>query len=178
MSRRVVLLRGINVVGNSRLPMKELVAILESLGARDVRTWLQSGNAVFEASDRVAQALARRLPGAIEERRGFAPHTIVVDAAAVEKAMRGNPFREGEAEPSTLHLGFLDSVPPRPDRAALKALATETERFALKGRVFYLHAPDGIGRSKLAAAAERKIGVPMTMRNWRTVGKLRELLAG
>lgn len=92
--------------------------------------------------------------------------------------MRGNPFREGEAEPSTLHLGFLDSVPPRPDRAALKALATETERFALKGRVFYLHAPDGIGRSKLAAAAERKIGVPMTMRNWRTVGKLRELLAG
>jgi uncharacterized protein (DUF1697 family) len=57
----------------------------------------------------------------------------------------------------------------------LKDLKRENERFELKDKVFYLYAPDGVGRSKLAAASEKALGVPMTDRNWRTVQKILEL---
>jgi uncharacterized protein (DUF1697 family) len=57
----------------------------------------------------------------------------------------------------------------------LESLKTKSERFALNDRVFYLHAPDGIGRSKLAANAERALGVAMTDRNWRTICKVRDM---
>jgi uncharacterized protein (DUF1697 family) len=70
----------------------------------------------------------------------------------------------------------LDSVPENPDLEALEAVRVPSERFELKGQVFYLYAPEGIGRSKLAASAERKLGVPMTDRNWRTVTKIVSML--
>ena len=89
--------------------------------------------------------------------------------------MRANPFPEGEAASNTLHLGFLVGVPPRPDLEGIERLRAASERFQLKGDVFYLHAPDGVGRSKLANGAERLLGVPMTNRNWNTLNKLREM---
>ena len=76
------------------------------------------------------------------------------------------------AAPATLHLGFLDAPPPQPDLAKLARLRQASERFQLLDRVFYLHAPEGVGRSKLAAGAEKALGVPMTDRNWRTVEKI------
>jgi uncharacterized protein (DUF1697 family) len=79
---------------------------------------------------------------------------------------------EAEAEPKTLHLYFLASVPKKPDLAALERVKRDSEQFALTGMVFYLHAPDGIGRSKLAERVERSIGVAVTARNWRTVSKI------
>jgi len=73
-------------------------------------------------------------------------------------------------------LGFLDSEPVNPDLEKLERIRKENERFELHGRYFYLHAPDGIGRSKLAANAERLLGTPMTDRNWRTVSKIMEMV--
>ena len=70
-----------------------------------------------------------------------------------------------------LHLFFLASVPENPDLKTLESYRRDSERFALEGKVFYLHAPDGIGRSKVAARAERALGVAATARNWRSVGK-------
>jgi uncharacterized protein (DUF1697 family) len=92
--------------------------------------------------------------------------------------MANNPFPEAEAEPSTLHLGFLASTPKSPDLKKLASIKTETERFQLIEDVFYLHAPEGVGRSKLAASSEKLLGVSMTDRNWRTVCKLREMAEG
>jgi uncharacterized protein (DUF1697 family) len=74
-----------------------------------------------------------------------------------------------------LHLSFLASVPENPDLTTMKNLKKENERFALEGRVFYMHAPEGLGRSKLAANIEKLIGVPATSRNWRTVTSIMEL---
>jgi uncharacterized protein (DUF1697 family) len=75
-----------------------------------------------------------------------------------------------------LHLFFLATVALEPDLASLESLRADSERYALVEDVFYLHAPDGIGRSKLAARVERALGVPATARNWRTVGKLVEMV--
>jgi uncharacterized protein (DUF1697 family) len=90
----------------------------------------------------------------------------------IERAIEFNPFPEAESEPKTLHLNFLASIPKNPDLDALESIKSDRERFALKDRVFYLHAPDGIGRSKLAANTEKLLGVAITGRNWRTVCKV------
>lgn len=94
---------------------------------------------------------------------------MLLTRAEFEQAMARNPFPEAEADPQALHLGFLDSQPMNPDLAGLARLQKASERFQLIGRVFYLFAPEGVGRSKLAAGAERLLGVAMTDRNWRSV---------
>jgi len=169
-------LRGINVGGANRLPMAELRDELEGLGMASVRTYIQSGNVVFDAPDAdTAEALAGRIGVTIEARHGFRPRVLVLSAMRFREAMEANPFTEGEAEPQTLHLFFLAGPPDEIDLPAFRAAASPTERFLLGDRVFYLHAPDGIGRSKLAARAEALLGVPATARNWRTVTRVWEM---
>jgi uncharacterized protein (DUF1697 family) len=171
----IALFRGINVGGNNLLPMTQLVAVLESLGCRNVRTYIQSGNAVFARPAKDSSRLAGKIRAAIRKLRGFEPHVLVLESGELDRSMRDNPFPEGEADPKTLHLGFLDARPSSPRMEELERLKKDSERFRLVGKVFYLHAPEGVGRSRLAASAEKLLGVPMTDRNWRTVCKLREL---
>jgi uncharacterized protein (DUF1697 family) len=172
MKTYIALFRGINVGGKNTLPMKELVAILEDLGARKVKTYIQSGNAVFIGKDKDAPRLSKAIRVEIKKRRGFEPHVLLLGLEDMERAMEQNPFPEAETNPTALHAGFLDAAPEHPDMKTLESLKSDSERFRLIDRVFYLHAPDGVGRSKLAAQAERLLGVPMTDRNWRTVGAI------
>jgi uncharacterized protein (DUF1697 family) len=154
--------------------MKELSALLEDLGCRDVRTYIQSGNVVLQ-SNKKASDLAVGIPKAVERQRGFSPSVLLLGLAELEAAIAGNPFPDAEADPAGLHYGFLSDVPSNPDLKKLESLRAKSERFRLVKKVFYLHAPDGVGRSKLAANSERLLGVPMTDRNWRTVGKIRDM---
>jgi uncharacterized protein (DUF1697 family) len=155
--------------------MKELVAVLESLGLQNVKTYIQSGNAVFQSKSSDTQTLGTKISAAIKKSHGFEPKVWLLDASALTQAIKANPYPEAEAEPTTLHLNFLASTPSKPDLKSMEKIKTETERFHLEGNVCYLHAPDGVGRSKLAANMERLLGVPMTGRNWRTVCKIMEL---
>lgn len=175
MNTYVAFFRGINVGGNNPLPMKELVAAFESIGARKVRTYIQSGNAVFESAEKNLARLSKQLSAEIMNCRGFAPHVQILTLEDLAKAIAENPFPEAVSVPGSLHLGFLASSPNSPDLDGLSALRKESERFQLVESVFYLHAPEGVGRSKLAARSEKLLGVPMTDRNWKTVCKVMEL---
>jgi uncharacterized protein (DUF1697 family) len=176
MATRIALLRGINVGGNHRLPMAGLVAIIEAAGGRDVRTYIQSGNAVFDAgADRPAAALAAAIRDGIDAAHGFAPHVLVRDAEHLRRVVECNPFPDAAADPRSLHVYFLDATPAHPDLDGLAALAGDREAFVLDGDTWYLHVPDGLGRSKLAAGAERRLGVAATARNWATVTALAAL---
>jgi len=175
MNTWIALFRGINVTGNNLLPMKDLVARLGGLGCKDVKTYIQSGNAVFRSSVAKASTLAARIESAVEEGHGFRPRVLLLGIADLESAVATNPFPEAEDEPKSLHLWFLAERPARPSLDALKGCQAANERFALKGGVFYLHAPDGIGRSKLAARVEKALGVEATARNWRSARKVLEL---
>ncbi|MEM9151310.1 MAG: DUF1697 domain-containing protein [Cyanobacteria bacterium P01_F01_bin.3] len=172
----IALLRGINVGGKNKLPMKSLVALLEELGCQQVRTYIQSGNAVFSHETTNSTELANRISAAIKESHGFEPRVLLLEKEALEKIIAQNPFPAAESEPKTLHVYFLESVPLQPDLEGLESVKLDSERFALKANAFYLHAPDGLGRSKLAAKAEKLIGVAATARNWRTVSKLADML--
>jgi uncharacterized protein (DUF1697 family) len=171
----VAFFRGINVGGHNKLPMKDLVAALESVGARDVATYIQSGNAVFRSKETDASLLSGTIRTAIQESHGFEPRVLVLGSEELKSAARSNPFPEAESEPKTLHVYFLAAPPERPDLDALEAIKGHRERCVLGDNVFYLHAPDGIGRSKLAASVEKLLGVPATARNWRTVRKVMEM---
>jgi uncharacterized protein (DUF1697 family) len=168
----IALLRGINVGGNNKLPMRELVTVLEGLGLQQVKTYIQSGNVVFQSERADRAAIATEITAAIGQSHGFAPAILLLTIDELQHAMQANPFPEGEADHKSLHLFFMDALPPNPDLDALTALKAESERFALLDKVFYLHAPDGIGRSKLAEKFGRGWKVNITARNWRTVSQL------
>lgn len=175
MNTYVAFFRGINVGGNNPLPMKELVAALENFGARKVRTYIQSGNAIFESTEKNLSYLSKQLSAEINKHRGFEPLVHILTLEALSKAIAGNPFPEATIDPSSLHLGFLSSSPKSPNLEKLSALKKDSERFLLAESVFYLHAPEGVSRSKLAANSEKLLGVPMTDRNWKTVCKVMEM---
>ena len=176
---RVALLRGINVGGNRRLPMKDLVAVIEAASGSGVRTYIQSGNAVFEApADRSADSIATAITAGIERVHGFAPHVLVRDAVWLRGVVDRNPYPGAVEEPKTLHVYFLDAAPRSPDLEGIEGLRADEEASVLDGDAWYLHAPDGIGRSNLAAKAERLLGVPATARNWATVTALLALAEG
>jgi len=175
MTTYIALFRGINVGGKNKLPMKDLVATLENLGCQDVATYIQSGNAVFQSEEQDASLFSETIEAAIKERHGFEPRVLLLASEEMERAMRSNPFPEAESEPKTLHLYFLAAPPEGPDLDALEGIKGDRERFVLGDGVFYLHAPNGIGRSKLAANIEKHLSVPVTARNWRTVHKVMEM---
>lgn len=175
MSTYVALLRGINVGGKGTLPMKELVSILESLGGTGVKTYIQSGNAVFQHNSADTAKLASKLTAAIDKARGFAPQVIVLEAKRFAKIAKANPYPEAVAEPKSLHVWFLTAKASKANVEALTNLKGENEQLQLTTAAFYLHAPDGIGRSKLAASVERHLGVAATARNWRTVSTLLQM---
>tara|TARA_R100001132_G_scaffold17945_1_gene15856 strand:- start:52017 stop:52553 length:537 start_codon:yes stop_codon:yes gene_type:complete len=170
----IAFFRGINVGGKNRLPMKELTALLEELGYQSIRTYIQSGNVIFQSRKKQIGKMAKEISVRIGETHGFEPHVILLGTEELQSAMEKNPFpvKNGKA----LHFFFLDTVPRKPDLEKLHALQTRSEQFHLQDKVFYLHAPDGIGRSKLAAKVEACLGVPVTARNWNTVSQIDSML--
>ena len=172
----LLLLRGINVGGNSTLPMSTLKECLENVGAKKVQTYLNSGNAVFSISGPDRDSLATALPEELLNRCGFSPRLLLIDRARLLQAIEANPFPDASKDGSSLHLGFLEKFPPAPDLNKLTELCSPSEKWQLNGQTFYLYAPEGVGRSRLAAGAEKALGVMLTDRNWRTVTKLFELM--
>jgi uncharacterized protein (DUF1697 family) len=172
----IALFRGINVGGNNILPMRGLAALLSQLGASDVRTYIQSGNVVFRHSARTAGPLAQRIADAVLEQYQFAPRVLLLTRQQLECAAIANPFAAQCSEPRTVHVMFLAAVPVQADLAALEKVKAAGESFVLAGSCFYIHTPDGLAHSQLAERAERLLGVAGTTRNWRTVGKLLELV--
>ncbi len=175
MTTWIALFRGINVGGRNILPMAKLKADLESLALENVRTYIQSGNAVFDSTARAVAPLTKKISGRIEEQHGFRPRLLLLSRKDLLDAIASNPFPQATSRPNTLHFLFLAEPPADPDSKALAAAKSPTESYELTGRVFYLHAPDGIGRSKLAGNAEKYLGVVATGRNYRTVNKLLEI---
>jgi uncharacterized protein (DUF1697 family) len=171
----IALLRGINVGGHGRLPMKSLVAIFEDCGCANVRTYIQSGNVVFEATSAKTKSLATKISDAIEQDHGFRPAVYILAANKLLSAIANNPFPDAAAEPKSLHLFFLDKPVGAKQTAKIDKLLATSESVRIDGKLVYLHAPDGIGRSKFVRGVDKALGTGTTARNWRTIGKLAEM---
>ena len=173
MQTYIALLRGINVGGNNVLPMKSLVSLLEEDGCQCVKTYIQSGNVVFKAETIDANKISEM----INMKFGFLPKVLLFNFSELQVALSECPYLTvgGEvSEGKTVHFYFCDSEPKLnlEQSEKISSLCSESEQYTLNGSVFYLYAPNGIGRSKLAAKVEPYLGVGVTARNLNTVRKL------
>jgi len=166
----IALLRGINVGGANKLPMKDLRQLLAQCGARTPQTVIQSGNCVFQIEKGEMEGFPGKLADAIETRFGFRPRVILITLEQLQETLADSPFEP--EEPKHLHVWFTEADPASPDLDLLCELKSPTEQFELISACFYLHAPDGIGRSKLAEKVEKALGVAATARNLNTLNKL------
>jgi uncharacterized protein (DUF1697 family) len=173
----VALLRAVNVGGRNGLPMKDLAALCEAAGCRDVVTYIQSGNVAFSASAAVAKKLPAALRRAIQAHAKIDVPVIVRDAAALAAVARENPLLEDGAQLGELHVGFLADAPTAARVAALDPARSPPDVFVVRDREVYFRFPKGVGKSKLTVTYfDAKLATTITLRNWRTVGALLELL--
>lgn len=172
---KVVLLRGINLGPNRRIPMGDLRELFGAAGLGEARTYLQSGNLVV-SSEMTAKKLETESARLIAERFGFDVPAVVRTATELSQVVKLNPLSEVALEPKRYQVSFL-SAPLAADRlAALQALATDSERLVAAGRELYAWHPDGVARSKLwNGLAGPGLGVKATARNWTTVTALLEM---
>ncbi len=171
--RQVALLRGVNVGGNNRVPMAHLRELLLDLGYEDVRTHLQSGNAVFTAGATPPEDAAQEIEGQLARSLGLSVRVLVRTAADLARVVSANPLPAAVAEPSRFLVTFL-SAPPDPDLLGeLDPVDFEPELFGFGERELYVWCPEGVRTLKLSYAfLERRFGVVATARNWNTVTRL------
>jgi uncharacterized protein (DUF1697 family) len=170
---RVALLRGINVGGKNKLPMRDLIAFFEEAGCQNVRTLIQSGNVVFTASTRVCGGLASAIAAKISERFGYTTPLILRTADQLRDVIANNPFLTPGVNEDSLHVMFLADRPAPAKVAALDPNRSSPDRFAVRGQEVFLHLPNGGGNTKLSNAwFDSKLGTTSTVRNWRTVNRL------
>jgi uncharacterized protein (DUF1697 family) len=172
----VVLLRGVNVGKGHRIAMADFRALLETLGFTEVKTLLNSGNAVFRGAARSAAGHAKAIDARLQESLGLAVPVVVKSSSEFLAAVAENPF----AFPAANHSRFLTVFSQDPGAtkglAALRPLVEAGEQFAIGSHAAYLHCPGGILQSKVASALLGKMGRGVTTRNWATVLKLEAAL--
>lgn len=174
-ARHVAFLRGINLGAKRRVPMARLRATLEEAGYEDVRTLLQSGNVVLTSAATPA-TLERELAATLRSAFGLDVAVVVRTRDELAGVIARDPFAGEADDPTRYQVSFLSAEPSPARVEELEGVDAGHERVAVRGREIYAWHPDGIGRSKLARLiTDRRLGVEVTARNWRTVTKLLEL---
>jgi uncharacterized protein (DUF1697 family) len=173
----VALLRGINVGGQKIVSMENLRASFEVLGFRHVRSYVQSGNVVFEATKTSTTSLSKKIGEKILSDYGFSVPLVLRTSSEMNKIVSDNPFlKEKEVDRSRLHVTFLSEPPTSAALVKLDVLDGGPDEFRVKDREVYLHCPNGYGRTKLSNATfEKLLSVDATTRNWKTVNTLVEM---
>ena len=176
MPRYVALLRGINVGGKNKLPMKDLVTMFEQAGCSDVATYIQSGNVVFDAAASLAKSMPAVIHDAIAERFGYDVPVVTRTGAQVTRVLESNPF---DCVPENeVHVFFLSKKPAAAKVAALDLERSPPDELRVIGQELYLHCRTGMAKTKISNVwLDRQLGVVSTARNWRTTQKLAELAA-
>jgi uncharacterized protein (DUF1697 family) len=173
MPTHVALIRGINVGPSTAVGMAQLKGGLEDAGARDVATYIRSGNVVLR-DGRSARRVAALVGEVVAQRFGFRPVVIVRSPAELAAAVERHPFVDRTDDPTKLHVFFCERAPKAAALAAIDAERIAPDEIAHRGKDIFGCFPNGIGRTKVPLD-ERTLGTAMTSRNLRTVAKLVEL---
>ena len=172
----IALLRGINVGGKNKLPMKVLAELFRDAGCEHVQTYIQSGNVVFQAMPALASRIPALIAKAISESFGYRVPAVTSTADELREIARDNPFLRSDADPKTLRVVFLMERPATDGVADLDPTRSTPDAFLVRGREIYLQCPGGMARTKLTNQYfDSRLGTTSTARNWRTVLKLLDL---
>ncbi|HEY7036367.1 MAG TPA: DUF1697 domain-containing protein [Thermomicrobiales bacterium] len=173
----VALLRGVNVGGKNKLPMKDLKELFVAAGAENVRTYIQSGNVVFEVDRDASARHADLITKQIQERLGIRTTLVLRTVEQIEEVLAENPFLKSGAAVDELYVAFLAERPSQERVAALDPDRSPPDEFVVHGQDIYMRFPNGAGRTKLTTDYfDSKLRTTSTARNWRTVTKLLEMM--
>ena len=179
MAGYAVLLRGINVGPNKRIAMADLRALLAGLGYADVTTVLQSGNAVFSTRRTDPATLAARIEKAIEAEFGMSVACVVRDGSELAAVVAGHPLADVADNGSRMMALFLSAAPDPATAAEFDPVTLDPDRVRVGDRVIYQWCPDGVLKAPdVSGFVIKNWKVTVTGRNWNTVTKLADLLAG
>jgi uncharacterized protein (DUF1697 family) len=173
----LALLRGVNVGGKNKLPMKALGAMFVAAGCDRVQTFIQSGNVVFNAAPPLVGGLSSHIATQITEGFGYKTPVVLRTVHELASVVANNPFLERGADPNLLFVMFLADLPDPRRVEALDPHRSPPDAFIVRGREIYLLLPNGSARSKLTNAYfDSRLATTSTSRNWRTVTKLLALM--
>lgn len=177
--KHVALLRGVNVGGKNKLPMKDLAGFFAKAGCRDVSTYIQSGNVVFSAPAAVLKKVPGLVSAMIADGFGYRVPVVVRSHEELAAVVRNNPFPPpGEGE-KLIYVAFLADMPSAEAIAKLDPDRSPPDRFVVTGREVYLHLVNHAAKTKLTNAwMDSKLSTVSTARNWATVLKLHEMTKG
>ncbi|HUB28738.1 MAG TPA: DUF1697 domain-containing protein [Terracidiphilus sp.] len=173
----VILLRAVNVGGTGNLPMADFRKLLTAAKCTNVKTYIQSGNAVVDARCSAA-SLVKTVGAALARHMGSPVPVLVRTREELERIIAANPFAaEAADDGARVHAVFLSAAPPAAKAKGLEPIVTNNpkrrDRYHLAGDTLYLHLPDGAAESKFTTlTVDRVLGVTATARNWNTVMKL------
>ena len=174
MKTYISILRGINVSGHKKIKMDELRKLFEDLNFKNVKTYIQSGNVIFEDKTTSHKELGKRIEKKIFENFGFQVPVIVKDKNELVNLIKNNPFLNGRKEDiSKLHVTFLSDEPEQALVDKIAAADYKPDEFKLSADKIYLFCPNGYGNTKLSNNFfENKLKVVATTRNWKTINEL------
>lgn len=174
MKTYIAILRGINVSGHKKMKMEMLREMLAELKFKNVRTYIQSGNIVFQAKESAREKLEKIIGKKIVDNFGFEVPVIVKELMEVKSVLENNPFVNKRKEDiSKLHVTFLSGKPSKQGLEKIKEGNYEPDEFVVFENDIYLFCPHGYGNTKLNNNFfENKLKVVATTRNWKTVNKL------
>jgi len=176
--RQIALLRGVNVGRAKRIAMADLRKVLGELGFTDVRTLLNSGNAVYDCPAHDAALSAVRIEEALVLKLGVPARVTVLDAQQLADVVDGNPLLDVAADPARLMVAVLSNPADRERLEPLVHQPWQPEAFALGQWCAYVWCADGVLASHAAAAMGNVLGDAVTTRNWSTITKLHALARG
>jgi uncharacterized protein (DUF1697 family) len=173
----ISMLRGVNLGSHHRIKMDALRSVYESVGLRDVQTYVQSGNVIFRTDKACAPSLAARIENGVERAFGFRSTVILRTVPEMRNAVSRNPFAQRSGiEPARLAVIFLATDPEVEAAKALAAVKVVSEEAHVVGREVFVYYPNGMARPKLSfTVIEKTLKTPATGRNWNTVTKLLEI---
>ena len=172
----IALLRGINVSGKNLIKMVELRETLTGIGLQNIRTYIQSGNIVFE-SDEAGDRLADIISSQIHSRFGFNIPVIVLLQDELRRIRDNNPFiATADVIEKQLYVTLLGSAPEQAIVDHINSLDFSPDQLIFAGKAIYLNLVTGAANTKITnALLEKKLKVNATARNWNTVLKLCEM---
>ncbi len=174
MTKYVAFLRGINVGGRTSIKMERLREVFASLGFENVKTYIQSGNVIFETIRTDDKELAAKIESAVEK-EFFKTNVMVRSLEEIRDAVENNPFAGEEFNEKLFHLVFLSEKLSVEKAELLLSNNNETEKFAVRNREVYCFLRDGVADSLLGKKyIDNKLKTPATARNWRTINKILE----
>jgi uncharacterized protein (DUF1697 family) len=173
----IAILRGINVSGQKKILMEDLRYLMEGQGFQNVRTYIQSGNIIFESTETLSEKIRSKIENTIFNKYGFHVPVIIRTKDEMENVISNNPFLNREnINEDKLHVTFFNEPPDKERIKEIEKVNYSPDEFFFSDKEVYLHCPEGYGRTKLSNNfIEKKLKKTATTRNWKTVKKLIEI---